>query len=153
MESWRFSSIRIWALAKVYLNSYCHLYSKCTQSSVFPLHTVLFACLIDWLSQKGNTVPIGEGLCACSWTVGGNGVSLRALLISGLLMSSIRCPIFGYCPAYSCPCGQTATTQNSWAIQCEHCCTHATCATHGEWCSTQLPHCVVFVLNHISMRV
>lgn len=77
--SWRFSSIRIWALAKVYPNSNC-LFKKKKKKQVqtgvyicFTLHTARFDCL----SHKGNAVSVSESLCSCSWTIGGNGVSSR----------------------------------------------------------------------------
>lgn len=81
-------------------------------------------------------------LCAFHFAIGGYGISfeLDSLLV---FLSSVRCPVFGYSPGYSCPRGQTATSQNSWPIQFEHCCTHATFATHGEWCSTQPSHFMV----------
>lgn len=64
MESWRFSSIRIWALAKVKVSN-CLLYSSCTQFTVFSLHCVRCR-FIDCLSHKRNTVSSDEGLFACS---------------------------------------------------------------------------------------
>lgn len=79
-------------------------------------------------------------------------------LCSSPVLSSIRCPIFGNCAAHHCPRGETASTQNSWAIQCEHYCTHATCASHGEWVFAKYMHHMnirfkVFLSNYICTRM
>lgn len=77
----------------------------------------------------------------------------KASLINDLLMSPIRCPVLGYCPAHSCPCGQTATTQNPWAIQCERRYTHAKCATHGERGPVKSALCGFFSLKKPSANL
>lgn len=74
------------------------------------------------------TGPTGEQTPVGLWLDGGD--RWRVSEASGLLLSSIRGLQFSDCPAYSC--GQTATTQNSRAIQRERGGSRAACAAHGE---------------------